>query len=92
MRRRWQGHAFSRLPQFDGPEVAIFMDRMPVFVSFAFFEVHRFFTDRADWCVRPGASGTRTVLGLPYFSLWSEHYCTRRKSESTATGRAFVFR
>ena len=45
------GYGSSRLPQFDGPDVAIFVDRMPVFIGFTFFEVHRLFTDGADQTV-----------------------------------------
>jgi len=45
------GYGSSRLPQFDGPDVAIFVDRMPVFIGFTFFEVHRLLTDSADQTV-----------------------------------------
>src|SRR5450631_4402330 len=45
--------------QFDCPDVAILVDRMPVFVGFAFLKVHRLFTNSAVWFVGHGASWER---------------------------------
>jgi hypothetical protein len=44
--RWWTAYIFvfssSRLLQLDCPDVAIFVDRMPVLLGFAFLKVHRF--------------------------------------------------
>jgi len=49
--------------QFDCPDVAILVDRMPVFVGFAFLKVHRLFTNSAVWFVGHGASWERLSYG-----------------------------
>jgi len=68
------GYASWRLLQFDYPNVAIFVDRTPVFIGFAFFEVHRFFTDSADGCVGNGAlrdDGSPTVVRRLNYGLFN---------------------
>jgi hypothetical protein len=47
--------------QLDCPDVAIFVDRMPVLLGFAFLKVHRLFANSAACFVGHGASWEEIV-------------------------------
>jgi hypothetical protein len=73
--RWWTGvhlvFSSSRRLQLDCPDVAIFVDRVPVLLGFASLKVHGLFAKSAAWSVGHGASWEETVNAYELQSMLS---------------------